>query len=116
MSKITLKRFLPFLLLVVIAIAAIFIPSLPASIDDSKYNPADITWLLVATALVFIMTPGLAFFYGGMGNRKKHLFPIMKKGVAGGGGGGFWIFFWYRLFFVDFLHVIILILLTQPFF
>ena len=62
MSKLTLKRFLPFLILVVVAVISIFIPSLPSVVDDSKYNPADVTWLLVATALVFLMTPALAFF------------------------------------------------------
>ena len=28
-------------------------------------------WMIVATALVFLMTPGLAFFYGGMVNKKS---------------------------------------------
>src|SRR5258708_2616959 len=107
MSKITLKRFLPFLLLVVIAIAAIFIPSLPASIDDSKYNPADITWLLVATAVVFIMTPGLAFFYGGMVNRKNVLSTMMKSVVAAGVVGVLWIVVGYSLCFGDSIHGII---------
>src|SRR5258708_10923265 len=87
MSKFTLKRFLPFLLLVVIAIAAIFIPSLPASIDDSKYNPADITWLLVATALVFLMTPGLAFFYCGGGASEKVIFSVIGKAWCSGALG-----------------------------
>ena len=41
-------------------IAAIFIPALPDFNDAGKYNAADIGWILVATALVFLMTPGLA--------------------------------------------------------
>src|ERR1700730_14086121 len=91
MSKLTLKRFLPFFFLVVVAIGAIFVPSLPTSFDESKYSPADITWLLVATALVFLMTPALAFFYGGMVNRKNVLSTMMKRVVAGGVGGGLWV-------------------------
>ncbi|MBS1665131.1 MAG: ammonium transporter [Bacteroidetes bacterium] len=101
MSKITLKRFLPFLLLVAVAVAAIFIPSLPASVDDSKYNQADITWILVATALVFIMTPALAFFYGGMVNRKNVLSTMMKSVVAAGVVGVLWIVVGYSLCFGD---------------
>src|ERR1700754_285802 len=99
MSKITLKRFLPFFLLAAVAVAAIFIPSLPATVDDSKYNQADITWILVATALVFIMTPALAFFYGGMVNRKNVLSTMMKSVVAAGVVGVLWIVVGYSLCF-----------------
>ncbi|HEU4902177.1 MAG TPA: ammonia channel protein, partial [Flavisolibacter sp.] len=63
MNKLKLKAALPFLALAAIAIAAIFIKALP-NFDDGKYNGADTAWILVATALVFLMTPGLAFFYG----------------------------------------------------
>jgi Amt family ammonium transporter len=41
-------------------------------------------WILVATALVFLMTPALAFFYGGMVNRKNVLSTMMKSVVAAG--------------------------------
>src|ERR1700745_4109695 len=99
MSKLTLKRFLPFFFLVVVAIGAIFVPSLPSSIDESKYSPADITWLLVATALVFLMTPALAFFYGGMVNRKNVLSTMMKSVVAAGVVGGPACGGWYMLCF-----------------
>jgi Amt family ammonium transporter len=99
MSKVTLKRFLPFLLLAVVAVAAIFIPSLAPTVADSKYNSADIAWILVATALVFIMTPGLAFFYGGMVNRKNVLSTMMKSVVAAGVVGVLWIVVGYSLCF-----------------
>ncbi len=104
MSKITLRRFLPFLLLVVVAVAAIFIPSKPALVDDSKYNQADITWMLVATAMVFVMTPALAFFYGGMVNRKNVLSTMMKSVVAAGVVGVLWIVVGYSLCFGESVH------------
>jgi Amt family ammonium transporter len=104
MSKITLKRVLPFLLLAAVAIAAIFIPSFGPSLDDSKYNAADVTWLLVATALVFLMTPALAFFYGGMVNRKNVLSTMMKSVVAAGVVGVLWIVVGYSLCFGDSIH------------
>jgi len=67
MSKLTTKQVAPFLVLAGVAIAALFIPSLPNFDDGGKlYSSADIAWIIVATALVFLMTPGLAFFYGGM--------------------------------------------------
>src|ERR1700744_1258975 len=104
MSKITLKRFLPFFLLVAVAIGAIFVPSVKATVDESKYNQADITWILVATALVFLMTPALAFFYGGMGNRKNVLSTMMKSVGAAGVVGVLWIVVGYSLCFGDDIH------------
>ena len=62
MNKITFKSSIPFLVLIAIATAAIFIPTLP-NFDNGKYNASDIAWMLAATALVFLMTPGLAFFF-----------------------------------------------------
>ena len=70
MKNLTVRNLAPFFILTIIAIAAIFIPSLP-NFDDGKFNGADVAWILVATALVFLMTPGLAFFYGVMVHRKQ---------------------------------------------
>ncbi|HXB09220.1 MAG TPA: ammonium transporter [Puia sp.] len=107
MIKITVKRFLPFIFLAALAVVAIFIPSLKPSVDDGKYNSADVAWLLVATALVFLMTPGLAFFYGGMVNRKNVLSTMMKSVVAAGVVGVLWIVVGYSLCFGESIHGII---------
>src|SRR5580704_1383609 len=106
MRKITLKGSLPFFILLAVAIASVFIPSLP-NFDDGKYNVADTAWILVATALVFIMTPALAFFYGGMVNRKNVLSTMMKSTVAAGVVGVLWIIVGYSLCFGDSFHGII---------
>jgi Amt family ammonium transporter len=98
MQKFQLKSAMPFFGLMVIAIVSVFIPSLPV-LDNGKYNQADIAWLLVATALVFLMTPGLAFFYGGMVNRKNVLSTMMKSVVAAGLVGVLWIVVGYSLCF-----------------
>src|ERR1035437_10230067 len=42
-------------------------------------NTGDTAWILVSTALVMLMTPGLAFFYGGMVRRKNVLSTIMMS-------------------------------------
>src|SRR6516164_3876121 len=85
MKRISLKQVAPFGILLLIATVAIFIPSLQNFEDHGKiYNTADIAWLLVATALVFLMTPGLAFFYGGMVHRKNVLSTMIKSVVAAG--------------------------------
>src|ERR1700743_1839939 len=106
MKKISFKSITPFLVLAAIAIAALFFPTLP-NFDEGKYNGADVAWILVATALVFLMTPGLAFFYGGMVNRKNVLSTMMKSVVAAGVVGVLWIVVGYSLCFGDSIHGVI---------
>ncbi len=100
MNKLKLKNVLPFLVLAVIAIGAMFVPALP-NFDDGKFSSADIAWVLIASALVFLMTPGLAFFYGGMVNRKNVLSTMMKSVVAAGVVGVLWIVVGFSLCFGD---------------
>lgn len=71
MNLLTLKKNIPFVLLAAIAMGGVFIPSLPAFNDGGKYNSSDIAWIIVASALVFLMTPGLAFFLWWHGSPKK---------------------------------------------
>src|SRR6476646_5064168 len=99
MSKITTKQIVPFLVLLLIAVSAMFIPSLPLFNDGGKYNSADTAWLIVATALVFLMTPGLAFFYGGMVHRKNVLSTMIKSFVAAGVVSILWVTIGYSLCF-----------------
>lgn len=98
MKTINLRSSIPFLALAAIAIATLFVPTLP-NFDKGQYNVADIAWIIVATALVFLMTPGLAFFYGGMVNRKNVLSTMMKSIVAAGVVGVLWIVVGYGLCF-----------------
>src|SRR5437868_11562259 len=99
MKKITLSQALPFIVLMTVAIAAIFVPSLVSYDDKGKYNTADIAWIIVATALVFLMTPGLAFFYGGMVHRKNVISTMIKSFVATGVVSVLWIVIGYGLAF-----------------
>lgn len=98
MSKFTSKTAAPFLILLVVAIASIFIPTLP-NFDDGKYNGADVAWIIVATALVFLMTPGLAFFYGGMVTRKNVISTMIKSLIAAGVVSVLWVVVGYSLAF-----------------
>lgn len=99
MNKITLKQAAPFTLLAVVALASVFAPSSPLYVDDGKYNGADIAWILVATALVFLMTPGLAFFYGGMVHRKNVISTMIKSVVAAGVVSVLWVAVGFSLAF-----------------
>ncbi len=100
MKNLSLRNLAPFFILAVIAVAAIFIPSLP-NFDDGKFNGADVAWILVATALVFLMTPGLAFFYGGMVHRKNVISTMIKSVVAAGVVSVLWVTVGYSLCFGD---------------
>lgn len=46
---------------------------------DPAIDKGDTAWLLISTALVMLMTPGLAFFYGGMVRKKNVLGTIMHS-------------------------------------
>jgi Amt family ammonium transporter len=98
MKNLSLRNLAPFFVLAVVSIAAIFIPSLP-NFDDGKFNGADVAWILVATALVFLMTPGLAFFYGGMVHRKNVISTMIKSVVAAGVVSVLWVTVGYSLCF-----------------
>jgi len=100
MAKVLFKQWGPFAVLMVIAIAALFIPVLP-NFDEGKYNSADIAFILICAALVFIMTPGLAFFYGGMVHRKNILSTMIKSVVAAGIITVLWVVVGFSLAFGD---------------
>jgi ammonium transporter, Amt family len=64
-------------------------------------NPADTAWMLVSTALVLLMTPALAFFYGGLVRNKNSLNTMMMSFVALGVVGVTWSIAAYSLAFSD---------------
>jgi ammonium transporter, Amt family len=107
MSKTTLPRLLPFAILAVLALCAAFVPS-QLNFDGSKvYQSADITWVLISTALVFLMTPGLAFFYGGMVHRKNVISTMIKSVVAAGIVSVLWVVVGFSLCFGESLGGVI---------
>src|SRR5678816_1190285 len=62
-------------------------------------NQADTAWMLVATALVLLMTPALAFFYGGLVRSKNALNTMMMSFVSLGFVGVVWALLGYSLAF-----------------
>jgi ammonium transporter, Amt family len=62
-------------------------------------NQADTAWMLVATALVLLMTPALAFFYGGLVRSKNSLNTMMMSFISLGFVGILWALFGYSLAF-----------------
>jgi Amt family ammonium transporter len=62
-------------------------------------NGSDIAWMLVATALVLLMTPALAFFYGGLVRSKNALNTMMMSVAALGFVGVAWALLGYSFAF-----------------
>ncbi len=100
MAKVLFKQWAPFAVLLILAILALFIPLLP-NFDEGKYSAPDIAFILISAALVFLMTPGLAFFYGGMVHRKNVLSTMIKSVVAAGVITVLWIVVGFSLAFGD---------------
>jgi Amt family ammonium transporter len=94
-----------FCMLLVVPIAAIAQDSSPAAAVQptgtaiAHIDSGDTAWLLTSTALVMLMTPGLAMFYGGMVRRKNVLGTIMHSFIAIALVSVQWIFFGYSLSF-----------------
>jgi Amt family ammonium transporter len=62
-------------------------------------DPANTTWLLVSTALVLLMTPGLALFYGGLNRSKGVLNMMMMSFSAIGLISVLWLFYGFSMAF-----------------
>jgi Amt family ammonium transporter len=62
-------------------------------------SSGDTAWILISSALVMLMTPGVALFYGGMVRRKNVLSTLMMSFAALGLVGLLWILYGYSLSF-----------------
>ena len=107
MKQLSIKKSLPFLGLLLLAIIALFFSNNDSAKDTNVYNQADMVWIIVATALVLLMTPALAFFYGGMVHRKNVLSTMIKSVVATGVVSVLWVVVGYSLCFGESINGII---------
>jgi Amt family ammonium transporter len=80
----------------------------PTAVPASpKVDSGDTAWVLISSALVMLMTPGLALFYGGMVRRKNVLGTIMQSFIALGVITILWVLYGYSLSFgPDKWHII----------
>ena len=81
MRKIILSVIL-FTILVATLFSNYFIIDSPAPTVAVKFDTGDTAWMIVATALVLIMTPGLGFFYGGMVGKKNVISTMLQSFMA----------------------------------
>jgi len=64
-------------------------------------DTGNIAWVLACSALVLLMTPGLAFFYGGLARRKNATATIMHSFMAIGIVGVVWVLWGYTIAFAS---------------
>jgi len=81
MRKIVLSVILITLLLLTLFSSFIFDEAVVSS-DTLKFDTGDTAWMIVATALVLLMTPGLGFFYGGMVGKKNVISTMLQSFMA----------------------------------
>jgi Amt family ammonium transporter len=78
-----MKRYIPFITILIILTLTFLFPSVEfKNSGNPNFNTGDIAWMLMSTALVLIMTPGLAFFYGGMVNKKNVISTMLQSIVC----------------------------------
>ena len=97
--KTSVRWWLILSLVVFIGLLGIIIPSGTESMDLAGIDSGDTAWMLTATALVLLMTPGLAFFYGGMVQPKNIISTMLQSYIAMGIVSIIWIVIGFSIAF-----------------
>jgi len=71
----------------------------PVAAPVAKIDTGDTAWVLISAALVMLMTPGLAFFYGGLVRRKNYLSVLMQCMIILGVLSIQWVLWGYSISF-----------------
>ena len=66
---------------------------------SSSIDAGDTSWMLVSSAFVLLMTPGLSFFYGGMVNKKNIISTMLQSFIALGVISVLWVIVGFSLAF-----------------
>ncbi len=95
------NRKINFIALAVLAVIALFATGGSPSPEtaDAAIDTGDTAWMTVASAFVLLMTPGLAFFYGGMVDKKNIISTMLQSFVALGVVSILWVVVGFSLCF-----------------
>ncbi|HUD70577.1 MAG TPA: ammonium transporter [Dongiaceae bacterium] len=91
-------------LLIGLAVLALFTTDVPQMRTGRPAQAGDIAWILTATGLVLLMTPGLSFFYGGMVGSRNVISTMLQSFVALGVVSLVWLAVGFSLAFGDSWH------------
>jgi ammonium transporter, Amt family len=95
------RRIVPLGVLAGITVLAMALPPADPQVVGGPIDSGDTAWMLTATALVLLMTPGLSFFYGGMVRRKNVISTMLQSVVAMGLVSILWVVVGFSLAFGD---------------
>src|SRR5205823_8169797 len=98
---------LPLLRIATVSPAAALVPPPAQRVAGGPINSGDVAWMLTATGLVLLMTPGLSFFYGGMVRSKNVVSTMLQSFVAMAVISILWIVVGFSLAFGDSVHGLI---------
>ena len=101
MSKPKTRWIVIFVILVVLQLLALGYSNNPDASSTEGLDKSDTAWLLVATAMVLFMTPGLSFFYGGMVSVKNVISTMLQSFIALGVISLLWYLVGFSLAFGD---------------
>ncbi len=101
------KWLVPLLLLIGISIAGFLLPMHAPTVTGGPVVAGDVAWMLTASGLVLLMTPGLSLFYGGMVQRKNIISTMLQSFIAMGVISIIWVAVGFSLAFGDSFHGII---------
>jgi Amt family ammonium transporter len=90
-----------------LAVLGALTPEAEPAHAGNKAMAGDIAWLLTASGLVLLMTPGLAFFYGGLVSRKNIISTMLQSFIALGMTSLLWLMVAFSLAFGDSFHGLI---------
>src|SRR5437016_4169935 len=98
---------LPFLLMAVVSVLGVVVRPAAQPITGGPVNSGDVAWMLTATGLVLLMTPGLSFFYGGMVRTKNVVSTMLQSFVTMGVISLLWVVIGFSLAFGTSFHGLI---------
>jgi Amt family ammonium transporter len=102
-----MKKWLAVALLVGVGVAGLLVNPAAQVKQGGPINAADTAWILTATALVLLMTPGLSFFYGGMVRLKNVVSTLLQSFIAMAVISLLWVVVGFSLSFGDSFHGLI---------
>lgn len=92
---------IPIGMLAAMALAGLFFPFSHTAQPGGPINGGDVAWMLTATGLVLLMTPGLSFFYAGMVRKKNVISTMLQSYIALGVISLLWVLVGFSLAFGD---------------
>lgn len=107
MSKPKTRWIVIFVMLAALQLLVLFKSGNPESVSADTIDKSDTAWMIVATAFVLFMTPGLSFFYGGMVSFKNVISTMLQSFIALGVISLLWYLVGFSLAFGESWHGII---------